>query len=240
MGIKIDSDSTEPDVRIDLVPLIDVIFCILTFFILAAVTLTRQAAINVDLPRAESGTSQLRKNLIVSVDPIGQTYLEKQPVSDTELYQAIVNFQQQTPEGMVVLYASRAASYNDVVRVLDFLRSAGGNRVALATLPGTEPGAVPDLNAPFPNLPSIPSDGLNNSNSPGRLTPGNSNGNPFAPLPNSPGSSNRPGGSAPSDLNPAPRTTSPSGRTSPTPNSSLELPSGSSQINPGRSSDLNN
>lgn len=147
--MKLDIDSTEPDVRIEIVPLIDVIFCILTFFILAALTLTRQAAINVDLPRASSATSQMRQILIVSVDPIGQAYVEKLPVSQDQLYQAITNFRQQNPEGMMVLYASRAASYNDVVQVLDLLRSAGGDRVALATLPGETGG-----DSPFPDLPS--------------------------------------------------------------------------------------
>lgn len=159
--MKIDFDSTEPDVRIEIVPLIDVIFCILTFFILAAVTLTRQAAINVDLPRAASGTNQMRQILIVSVDPIGQTYVEKLPVSKDQLYQAILSFRQQNPEGMMVLYASRAASYNDVVQVLDLLRSAGGDRVALATLPG---GAGDSNTSPFPSSPLPSSSGSLNPN----------------------------------------------------------------------------
>ncbi len=147
--MKLNLESTEPDVRIEVVPLIDVIFCILTFFILAAVTVTRQAAINVDLPRAGSGTTQMRQMLIVSVDPVGQPYVEKLPVSKEQLQQAIVNFRQQNPEGLTVLYASRSASYNDVVQVLDLLRAAGGDRVALATLPG-ESGS----NSPFPEAPT--------------------------------------------------------------------------------------
>ncbi len=190
--MKIDLDSTEPDVRIEIVPLIDVIFCILTFFILAAVTLTRQAAINVDLPRATSGTTQMRQILIVSVDPIGQAYVEKLPVSRDQLYQAIINFRQQNPDGMMVLYASRAASYNDVVQVLDLLRSAGGDRVALATLPGD--GGDPT--APF----SPPSGDLINPGNP--LNPGT---NPFAP-PNAPGSANpSPGTDDLFDLSPTPQ-----------------------------------
>ena len=150
MPIKTPLDSTEPDVRIEIVPLIDVIFCILTFFILAAVTFTRQSAINVDLPRAATGTTQMRKLLVVSVDPVGQTYLEKQPIGREQLYQALVNFQQKNPDGLMVLYASKAASYNDVVQILDLLRSVGGNRVALATLPdagqGNQPSSQPNTN----------------------------------------------------------------------------------------------
>lgn len=158
--MKLDYESTEPDVRIEIVPLIDVIFCILTFFILAAVTLTRQAAINVDLPRANSGATQMRQTLIVSVDPIGTKYLEKLPVSNDQLYQAIVTFREQNPEGMVVLYAARSASYNDVVEVLDLLRSAGGDRVALATLPGENNGAIPPGAGTAPNQPGSNSEPL--------------------------------------------------------------------------------
>lgn len=150
MPIKTPLDSTEPDVRIEIVPLIDVIFCILTFFILAAVTFTRQSAINVDLPRAATGTTQMRKLLVVSVDPVGQTYLEKQPIGREQLYRALVDFQQKSPDGLMVLYASRAASYNDVVQILDLLRSVGGDRVALATLPdagqGNQPSSQPNTN----------------------------------------------------------------------------------------------
>ncbi|WAL62707.1 ExbD/TolR family protein [Thermocoleostomius sinensis] len=157
--MKWNYENPEEEVRIELVPLIDVIFCILTFFILAAVTLTRQTAINVDLPRANTGATQLRELLIVSVDPIGQTYIEKQPVSRQQLYDALLNFRQTSADGLIVLYASRAASYNDVVQVLDLLRSVGGSRVALATLPASadgQPFQLPELTPGSEATPSLP------------------------------------------------------------------------------------
>ena len=146
--MKLHFDTPEPEVRIEIVPLIDVIFCLLTFFILAAVTLTRQTAINVDLPKATSGAAQMRKLLIVTVDPIGQIYVEKQPVSPDQLYQAVGGFRRTSPTGTIVLYASRAASYNDVVYVLDQIRAVGGDRVALATLPNS---ALPSSDGASPN-----------------------------------------------------------------------------------------
>ncbi|NET16974.1 MAG: biopolymer transporter ExbD, partial [Okeania sp. SIO1H6] len=54
-------------------------------------------------------------------------------------------YHQVNPRGVVVLYAPKEAKYNDVVQVLDLLREVGGDRVALATLPGapqTGPGAT--------------------------------------------------------------------------------------------------
>ncbi len=190
--MKIDVDNIEPDVRVELVPLIDVIFCILTFFIVAAVTLTRQAAINVDLPSAKTGTTQMRQILVVSIDPIGQTYLEKEPVTQSQLTDSLVKFRKESPDGLMVLYASRASSYNDVVRVLDLLRSVGGTRVALATLPGS--GQVDQL----PGL--DPSGGqFNPSTLPGLTNPAAPSGlNPNSLEPNLPNQNLQPGVSFPS------------------------------------------
>ncbi len=229
--IKTDVDNTEPDVRIELVPLIDVIFCILTFFILAAVTLTRQAAINVDLPSAKTGTTQMRQILVVSIDPIGQTYVEKDPVTQSQLTDALVKFRKESPEGLMVLYASRASSYNDVVRVLDLLRSVGGTRVALATLPGSGQGDQFPVNPSSGQLNPSTLPGLNNPSAPSGVNPNSLNPNSFNqnPPPGVAFPSAQPTGqpSSPSSLNSPssglnPSTTQPGA-------SSLPLPGGAGQ-----------
>ena len=128
--------SNAQEVRIEVIPLIDVIFCILTFFILAALSFSRQQAINLDLPKASTGKPQMREMLVVSLDNIGQVYIEKELVTRNQLYQALKNYELLNPNGTIVLNASRDASYNEVIQVLDMLRQVGGDRVALATLPG--------------------------------------------------------------------------------------------------------
>jgi len=136
--MKINQDLPGEDVRIEIIPLIDVIFCILTFFILAAVGLTRQQAITVDIPQANTGTSQMQEMLIVTIDAAGQTYVEQDLVlTRDELRQKLRRYRAQYSRGLIVLYASKTAIYSDVVEVLDILRQEGGSRVALATLPST-------------------------------------------------------------------------------------------------------
>lgn len=152
--MKINLDTPGEEARIELVPLIDVIFCILTFFLLAALQLTRQQAINVDLPKAKTGTTQMQEMLIVSIDAIGQTYLDQQPVTRDQLYQALRVYNEANPNGLMVLYASKMASYNDVIQVLDQLRSVGGDRVALGTLPSD--GDQPTANPGAPIVPGVP------------------------------------------------------------------------------------
>lgn len=141
--MKVNLEPTAPEVRIEIIPLIDVIFCILTFFILAALGLTRQQAISLDLPKATTGAPQVREMLVVSVDPVGQTYVEKEPVSRDQLKQILLNYTKTQPNGLMVLNASQLVSYNEVVQVLDLLRSVGGNRVALATAPEGNAQATP-------------------------------------------------------------------------------------------------
>jgi biopolymer transport protein ExbD len=137
--MKIDLDNNRPsDVHIEILPMIDVIFCILTFFILAAVGLTRQQAIALDLPSVNNSSpveGNNRDRLYVSVDSAGQVYVDKSPVPLGLLYDVLVQHKQIAPNGTIVLYASSSARYEDVVKVLDLLRSVGGDRVALATLP---------------------------------------------------------------------------------------------------------
>ena len=124
------------EVRIEIVPMIDVIFCILTFFILAAVGFSRQQAISLNLPKASTGTPQMREMLVVSLDDQGQLYLEKQPVSQVQLYSAVKNYHSLNPSGLMVLHASEDVSYSEVITVLDMLKEVGGDRVALATKAG--------------------------------------------------------------------------------------------------------
>ncbi|MGC1307043.1 MAG: biopolymer transporter ExbD [Phormidesmis sp.] len=136
--MKIDLENRQSDVQIEILPMIDVIFCILTFFILAAVGLTRQQAIALDLPAVNNSSpvdGNSRDRLYVSVDSAGQVYVDKSAVPLGLLYDVLVQHQQIAPNGTIVLYASRSARYEDVVKVLDLLRTVGGDRVALATLP---------------------------------------------------------------------------------------------------------
>src|SRR4028118_638543 len=219
--LRLRIDTQSEDVRIEVVPLIDVIFCILTFFILAAVGFSRQQAISIDLPKAGTGTPQGREILMVSLNDVGQVFVEQQPVmTKDQFYQRLRDYRQQNPNGLMALYASTNATYNQVVQVLDLLREVGGDRVALATLPaesGGIPNATPSL-PPTMGVPGVPPApgtnsfdpyGLQNPATqfnpaqpqvppkPGQPLPGLPGTNPGQPLPGLPGTN-------PSNLQPLP------------------------------------
>ncbi|PSB12397.1 biopolymer transporter ExbD [Pleurocapsa sp. CCALA 161] len=172
-------DSHQSGAHIEILPLIDVIFCILIFFVLAAVNFSRQQAISLDLPQAKTGTPQLQNILIVTIDDIGQLYVDKNLVSRSDLKWEIKKYQQANPDGLMTLYAAKNSTYREVVEVLDILREVGGDRVALATLPeGSQPAQVPATPGVNPALPSaLP--GLPNSIDPFSNSPNP----PSPPLP---------------------------------------------------------
>jgi biopolymer transport protein ExbD len=159
-------DSHQSGANIEILPLIDVIFCILIFFILAAVNFSRQQAISLDLPQAKTGTPQLQNILIVTIDDLGQLYVDKNPVNRSDLKWEIKKYQQSNPDGLMTLYAAKNSTYREVVEVLDMLREVGGDRVALATLPegsqATKAPATPGINPAIPStipgaFPGLPS-----------------------------------------------------------------------------------
>jgi biopolymer transport protein ExbD len=191
--MKINLDAPTEEVQIQIIPLIDVIFCILTFFILAALQLTRQQGIEIDLPKASTGATQMRQMLVVTVSATGQTFVNKQFVDRAQLYQQLQDYHQKNPDGLLVLNASQTAFYNDVVQVLDVMRQVGGDRVALATQPAETnqtPGLVP---APTtsPAIVSPTADPFNIFSTPSSGQPANS-----LPFP-SPSGSGQPFNSAP-------------------------------------------
>ncbi|MBW4613353.1 MAG: biopolymer transporter ExbD [Desmonostoc vinosum HA7617-LM4] len=166
--MKVNLHSPIEEAQIQIIPLIDVVFCILTFFLLAALQFTRQQAINVDLPKASANTTSNINSQggtqIVTIDAVGNTFIEKQPIKREELAQRLKQYLQDNPSGVVVLNASRTATYNDVIETLDLLRQVGGDRVSLGIIPGP---SQPSTNlSPIPGTTPIPS-----INPEGNLTP---------------------------------------------------------------------
>ena len=169
--LKLWQDIAQQEVRIEIVPMIDVIFCILTFFLLAAVGFSRQQAITLNLPKASTGTAQMREMLVVSLSDRGQLYLEKQPVSQIQLYSAVKNYHSLNPNGLMVLHASQNVRYSQVVEVLDMLKEVGGDRVALATLAGKSQIPSQTVN-PYPGFnPYYPNYGDNTTPAPALPAP---------------------------------------------------------------------
>ena len=120
---------TRKRVRIEMLPLIDIVFLILVFFIYAALSMAVHRGIPVLLPK--STTAKIDKKLILSVTikADGTIYLDKEPVSLDGLEQALKI--KGGKETGVLLFSDRSLPYQRLFHVLDRINKAGLTRVSL-------------------------------------------------------------------------------------------------------------
>ncbi|MBE9179057.1 biopolymer transporter ExbD [Oculatella sp. LEGE 06141] len=122
--------------EVNLVPMMDVLMTVLTFFIIISMTLTGQQMAGVNLPQtAGDGTTaeaEADATLMIGLDRQGQILLENQPIARSELAEAMRTFLSQNPNGSVLLKADRELTYDEVTALLKTMRDAGGDRVLLA------------------------------------------------------------------------------------------------------------
>ena len=121
----------------DITPLIDVMFFLLVFFMVFSTIKTEPMGLDVELPRAVTGTAQTSTSFEVLVDRSGAFFVAGRQVSGTELEQHFIERVRVNPDIFVIVKADKEVRYEHVVRALDHLRGVGGYRLGLAVEQGT-------------------------------------------------------------------------------------------------------
>ncbi|MEM1261968.1 MAG: biopolymer transporter ExbD [Pseudomonadota bacterium] len=123
--------AVEAETRIDLSPLIDVVFILLIFFIVSTV-FVREAGVKVDKPEA-SNASRIDKHLIIiAVTARGEIMHAGANIGVTGI-PATIEPLLESPDDPVVIQADAAVTTQQLVRVIDQLKVAGAENVLLAT-----------------------------------------------------------------------------------------------------------
>ena len=122
--------------EINLIPMMDVIMTILTFFIIVAMTLTGIDSLNLSLPDIKDPNTKevdnLPEPLIFELNRTEQMLLNGKSVTQTEVADGIRQYLEKHPNGAVLLKADQQLAYEKVVQILTQLKSIGGDRVSLA------------------------------------------------------------------------------------------------------------
>ena len=128
----------EPEIEYELniVPMIDVIFAILTFFIISSLLLTRSQSLPVNLPKAVSAEPQQRTRITVTVGESGNIALNRQPIALVDLSTAVRKLMGSPKQSVVVIHADEAVSHGRVVSVMDELRAIEGATLGISTQRG--------------------------------------------------------------------------------------------------------
>ena len=132
------SDDLEEEVSVNILPMIDVIFAILSYFIISSLFLTQSDGLSVNLPSAQTSQQQPEANFTVSVDAQGQVTLNQNTIQISEIQSTI---EQQIDPGqtaVVTIRADEQASHGKVVGVMDEVRQVEGAKLAIATQQSVE------------------------------------------------------------------------------------------------------
>lgn len=131
-SMQLPQESEQP-FDLNLVPMIDVIFSILAFFIISTLFLTRSEGLPVNLPQASTSQRQPSTEITVTLAADGQIFLNQELVNLENLSTRVR--QKMVPETstLVIVNADEAVAHGRVVSVMDNLRQIEQVRLAIAT-----------------------------------------------------------------------------------------------------------
>jgi biopolymer transport protein TolR len=126
--------------EINLVPLIDVLLCILFFYMIVSPMMSR--GLDVNLPRSEANTVKPEDRIVLTVTRAQEIFVEKERVSIANLKDVLDSVRRSKPQINVYLRADKDAPYGAVVQVMDVVKRAGIDRLGMVTeaAPGGETG----------------------------------------------------------------------------------------------------
>jgi len=128
------------DPGIDVTPLVDVVFQLLIYFAVST-TFAFLGAMKVNLPKAGTAIelTASQKKIMIAIEAEGGIYLNDQPVAFKELEARLKELAKDGAGQLVVIQADKETRHGLVVSVLDLAKSAGFEKLAIATVPKSKP-----------------------------------------------------------------------------------------------------
>ena len=139
LGSKVPEEGAEA--RIEIIPLIDIMFFLLAAFMLVSLSMVNMKSVKVNLPTATTATPESKRDFVdISVDKAGGIFLDKEPVGNNELVATLVAQEKAHPNLRVFISGDQDATHGDIIHVLDLVRSAGIDKVAFEIRPPQKAG----------------------------------------------------------------------------------------------------
>lgn len=140
---KIFPDSFKKSARIEIIPLIDVIFFLLATFVLFMLSLNRLDTLPVQLPVAsENASSKPDEDMVnLQVSDQGTCYWNKELITLNEIEPRLQQYKRQVQNPRVLISGDTKAKFGACVLALDEVRKAGIDQVSIDTRPPSQTGA---------------------------------------------------------------------------------------------------
>lgn len=114
----------QPTARVDLVPMIDVVFQLVVFFMVSSTLITR-TGLNIDLPTAQSAQEAVSSAVVLSVVSEDEIYLGDTRLTLTELDAVLAERSAEYQDRSISIEADATIAYGTMIAVLDVLRGNG-------------------------------------------------------------------------------------------------------------------
>ena len=125
--------------RIEIIPMIDTMFFLLVFFMIATLSMTMQHGMPVNLPEASSTTDKVQQPVSLTITENGDLFYNKEMITIHELQTRLLGLIQRNADPTIVINADEHVEHGLVVKVMDKVRLSGIPSMAIATKPATTP-----------------------------------------------------------------------------------------------------
>ena len=118
---------------INILPMIDIIFAILSFFIISSLFLTRIDSIKVNLPKSSTAVREQNKPQIITVDSNEKIYFNSNEISLKNIYSIIQKKAENLEDLTVIIRADTSVKHGLIVNLLDELRKIENLKIGIST-----------------------------------------------------------------------------------------------------------
>ena len=126
-------ENNESENLINILPMIDIIFAILSFFIISSLYLTKIDTIKVNLPKSSTAVREQNKPQIITIDNNENIYFNSREISLTNMSSIIRTNIENLEEPIVILRADTSVKHGFIVNLLDELRKIENLKIGIST-----------------------------------------------------------------------------------------------------------
>lgn len=120
--------------RIEIIPLIDIIFFLLATFVMVSLSMVKNDAIPVNLPVAATSAAQDRADAVaLSVTESGEFFYNKEPLPLEQIVERLRALKATEPEPRVFINGDTRAEFGQAIALLDEVRRLGITKIAIQT-----------------------------------------------------------------------------------------------------------
>ena len=115
--------------KLEMTPMIDVVFLLLIFFIVTT-SFVKESGVEIERPESSAATPRPDAQVLVAISPEGAVWVDGSPVDAHRVGQQVADML--SDDGSVVIQADRESTTGLLIEVMDRLREAGVDKVAVA------------------------------------------------------------------------------------------------------------